>query len=94
MSCCAYLPEIEDRDVLSTAFDIYTRQQQYPDAMRIALKMNDMVRTGCAIRWFLSPLHPFPEETFSKGMPFPQMHSTSLSVDRSACLKNNDPLSA
>ena len=43
MSCCAYLPESEDRDVLATAFDIYTRQQQYPDAMRIALKMNDTV---------------------------------------------------
>ena len=44
VSCCAYLPEAEDREVLATAYDIYTRQQQFPDAMRIALKMNDQAR--------------------------------------------------
>ncbi len=43
MSCCAYLPEAEDRDVLQTAYDIYTAQRQFPDAMRVALKMNDQV---------------------------------------------------
>ena len=44
VSCCAYLPEAEDREVLATAYDIYSRQQQFPDAMRIALKMNDQAR--------------------------------------------------
>ena len=49
MSCCAYLPEAEDREVLATAYDIYSRQAQFPDAMRIALKMNDQARP----RWWL-----------------------------------------
>ena len=45
VSCCAYLPEGDDKAVLQTAYDIYSKQGQDADALRIALKMNDMVCT-------------------------------------------------
>ncbi|KAK9903923.1 hypothetical protein WJX75_000553 [Coccomyxa subellipsoidea] len=41
VSCCAYLPEGDDKAVLQTAYDIYSKQGQEADALRIALKMND-----------------------------------------------------
>ncbi|CAK0782745.1 hypothetical protein CVIRNUC_005940 [Coccomyxa viridis] len=40
-SCCAYLPEDDDSKVMQTAYQIYTKQKQYPDAMKVALMMND-----------------------------------------------------
>jgi 26S proteasome regulatory subunit N1 len=43
VSCCAYLPEGDDRAVLRTAYDIYTKMEQFPDRLRIALRMNDEV---------------------------------------------------
>ena len=43
-SCCAYLPEDDDSKVMQTAYQIYTKQKQYPDAMKVALMMNDQVR--------------------------------------------------
>lgn len=45
VSCCAYLPEGDDKAVLQTAYDIYSKQGQEADALRIALKMNDTVRS-------------------------------------------------
>ncbi|KAK9842343.1 hypothetical protein WJX81_007723 [Elliptochloris bilobata] len=41
VSCCAYLPEADDMAVLRTAYAIYLAQANFPDAMRLALKMND-----------------------------------------------------
>lgn len=43
-SCCAYLPEADDMAVLRTAYGIHTARGKFPDAMRLALKMNDKVR--------------------------------------------------
>lgn len=45
VSCCAYLPEGDDKAVLQTAYDIYTKQGQDADALRMAIKMNDEVRS-------------------------------------------------
>ena len=42
-SCCAYLPEDDDSKVMQTAYQIYTKEKQYPDAMKVALMMNDQV---------------------------------------------------
>ena len=42
-SCCSYLPEDDDSKVMQTAYQIYTKQKQYPDAMKVALMMNDQV---------------------------------------------------
>ncbi len=42
-SCCAYLPEDDDSKVMQTAYKIYTKEKQYPDAMKVALMMNDQV---------------------------------------------------
>lgn len=46
VSCCAYLPEGEDRTVLRTAYDIYTKMNQFPDRLRISLKMKDEVSSS------------------------------------------------
>ncbi len=43
-SCCAYLPEADDMAVLRTAYGIHLDRKKYPDAMRLALKMNDKAR--------------------------------------------------
>ena len=45
-SCCAYLPEDDDSKVMQTAYKIYTKEKQYPDAMKVALMMNDKVSRG------------------------------------------------
>ena len=42
-SCCAYLPEDDDSKVMQTAYQIYTKEKQYPDAIKVALMMNDQV---------------------------------------------------
>lgn len=42
-SCCAYLPEDDDSKVMQTAYQICTKEKQYPDAMKVALMMNDQV---------------------------------------------------
>ena len=42
-SCTAYLPEDDDSKVMQTAYQIYTKEKQYPDAMKVALMMNDQV---------------------------------------------------
>ena len=42
-SCCAYLPEDDDSKVMQTAYQIYTKEKQYPEAMKVALMMNDQV---------------------------------------------------
>ena len=60
VSCCAYLPESEDRDVLQTAYDIYSAQRQFPDAMRIALKMNDQARRAWPLLCCGVPLVTLP----------------------------------
>ena len=49
-SCCAYLPEADDMAVLRTAYGIHLDRKKYPDAMRLALKMNDKARRP-ARRW-------------------------------------------
>ena len=40
VSCCSYLPETDDMAVLRTAYQIYHKLGQHPDALRVALKMN------------------------------------------------------
>ena len=42
-SCCAYLPEDDDSKVMQTAYQIYAKEKQYPDAMKVALMINDQV---------------------------------------------------
>ena len=44
VSCCAYLPEADDMAVLRTAYAIHLAHAKFPDAMRLALKMNDKAR--------------------------------------------------
>ena len=39
-SCCSYLAEPDDAAVLRTAYDIYLQRGKYPDAMRVALRLN------------------------------------------------------
>lgn len=39
ISCCSYLPEPDDTAVLDTAYHIFIKLKQYPDAIRLALKM-------------------------------------------------------
>eukprot|EP00878_Enallax_costatus_P009276 GHUV01009695.1.p1 GENE.GHUV01009695.1~~GHUV01009695.1.p1 ORF type:complete len:780 (+),score=173.65 GHUV01009695.1:1347-3686(+) len=41
VSCCAYLPEPEDTQVLKLAHRIYMSQKRYHDALRVALRLND-----------------------------------------------------
>ena len=55
-SCCAYLPEDDDSKVMQTAYKIYTKEKQYPDAMKVALMMNDQVRPQPA-QLCSAPLH-------------------------------------
>ena len=43
-SSCPYLPEDDDSKVMQTAYQIYTKEKQFPDAMKVALMMNDEVR--------------------------------------------------
>lgn len=45
VSCCAYLPEADDMAVLRTAYAIHLAHAKFPDAMRLALKLNDQART-------------------------------------------------
>eukprot|EP00891_Asterochloris_glomerata_P006079 jgi/Astpho2/6079/e_gw1.00084.7.1_t len=40
-SCCSYLAEPDDAAVLRSAYDIYLQRGKYPDAMRVALRLND-----------------------------------------------------
>lgn len=42
VSCCNYLPEPEDTQVLQLAFRIYMSQKRYHDAMRVALRLNEV----------------------------------------------------
>ena len=39
ISCCSYLPEPDDTAVLETAYHIFMKLKQYPDAIRLAMKM-------------------------------------------------------
>ena len=41
-SCSAYLPEPDDQNALKIAFGIYMKVSKYADALRIALRLNDM----------------------------------------------------
>ena len=41
ISCSSYLPEPEDLDVLKVALDIYTKLGKYPNALRVAMRLND-----------------------------------------------------
>jgi len=37
VSCCSYLPEPDDAAVLQTAYHIYTKLKQWPDALRVGI---------------------------------------------------------
>ena len=39
MSCCRYLPEPDDMQVLEATYKIYCQQGRMPDALRIAIRM-------------------------------------------------------
>jgi len=39
ISCCSYLAEPDDMAVLQTAYQIYSKLEQFPDALRVAMKM-------------------------------------------------------
>ena len=39
VSCCSYLAEPDDMSALQTAYQIYRKLDQYPDALRVAMKM-------------------------------------------------------
>ena len=41
-SCSSYLPEPDDKNALRVAFEIYMKVKKYADALRTALRMNDM----------------------------------------------------
>lgn len=41
VSCCSYLPEPDDTAVLRTAYQIFMKLKQYPDAIRLAMRMKD-----------------------------------------------------
>lgn len=41
VSCCSYLPEPDDTQVLHLAHRIYSAQKRWHDAMRVALRIND-----------------------------------------------------
>eukprot|EP00882_Tetradesmus_deserticola_P007472 GHRQ01007871.1.p1 GENE.GHRQ01007871.1~~GHRQ01007871.1.p1 ORF type:complete len:541 (+),score=254.60 GHRQ01007871.1:724-2346(+) len=41
VSCCAYLPEPEDTQVLQLAHRVYMAQHKYHDALRVALRLNE-----------------------------------------------------
>jgi len=41
MSCVHYVPEPEDQKILETVLDIYKKVKQYPDALIIALRLNN-----------------------------------------------------
>jgi len=40
-ACAQYLPEPDDSETLKVVLSIYKKMKQYPDALRIAIKMND-----------------------------------------------------
>lgn len=42
ISCCSYLPEPDDTAVLETAYNIFMKLKQYPDAIRLAMRMKRM----------------------------------------------------
>lgn len=39
INCCSYLPEPDDTAVLQTAYQIFMKLKQYPDAIRLAMRM-------------------------------------------------------
>uniref|UniRef100_A0A383WPA2 26S proteasome non-ATPase regulatory subunit 2 homolog n=1 Tax=Tetradesmus obliquus TaxID=3088 RepID=A0A383WPA2_TETOB len=41
VSCCTYLPEPEDTQVLQLAHRVYMAQKKYHDALRVALRLNE-----------------------------------------------------
>ena len=41
-SCSSYLPEPDDKNALKVAFEIYMKVSKHADALRTALRMNDM----------------------------------------------------
>ncbi|CAG9462282.1 unnamed protein product [Pedinophyceae sp. YPF-701] len=44
VSCCSYLPDPDNTEVLEVAYDIYMKVEQYTDAMRLSLRLNDPPR--------------------------------------------------
>lgn len=40
-SCCQYLPDPDDKEVLRVAHSIYMQRRTFHDAMRVALRLND-----------------------------------------------------
>jgi len=41
-NCATYVPEPEDSQILKVTYDIYKKMKQYPDSLRIAMRLNDM----------------------------------------------------
>ena len=41
-SCVAYVPDPENLTLLKTAVDLYRRFNQYPQALRFAMQLNDL----------------------------------------------------
>lgn len=41
-SCASYLPEPEDKQVLMVTLEIYKKMKKWTDAMRLALRLNDI----------------------------------------------------
>lgn len=42
LSCVKYVPEPEDATLLSTALKVYRQFKRYPQALRLALMLNDL----------------------------------------------------
>ena len=40
--CAGFLPEPEDSNILKVTFEIYKKFQQWPLALRVALRLNDV----------------------------------------------------
>jgi 26S proteasome regulatory subunit N1 len=54
-SCANYVPEPEDTIILKTTLEIYRKFKQWPNALRLAMRMNDKelineVFTSCTDR--------------------------------------------
>ena len=41
-SCVKYVPEPEDTQLLKCALELYLQFEQYPDALNIAIQLNDL----------------------------------------------------
>ena len=81
VSCCSYLPEADDMAVLRTAYAIHLAQANFPDAMRLALKLNDKARPPVRCRHGLSATHAVPFYPRRVGQ-LPGRHASGAEAER------------